>query len=203
MGDKCGSTAPDSRRVISSKELIIRLALSMADAWRRKSSCSSAVSGVRRQQRRIEQANGLQGLAQVMARRGEEPGLRHIGAVRFLARSHQGIVDGAPLRHIANRRGDKGLLSVMNGSQADAGGKFAAIRAPRKQIDDACAHFPRRGIAKITSQVSAVAQSKAVRHEHFDGLPDELLSGVAEQAARGGIGEENDPVGVYHDERIR
>ena len=47
-----------------------------------------------------------------------------------------------------------------------------------------------------------MAQLESLRHEHFYGLADELVTGVTEQCAGGGVGEPNQAAGIDHDERV-
>lgn len=47
-----------------------------------------------------------------------------------------------------------------------------------------------------------MAQLESLRYEHPDGLPDELVAGVTEQCAGGGVGEPNRTLGIDHDEGV-
>ncbi len=152
--------------------------------------------------RGVDEADRLQGLAQIVTRGRQKAALGPIGAVGFLARRDQGIADGTALGHVANRRRDQGLVAIAKRRQANACGKFAAVGAPRKQVVDSSPHFAARRLSHIARQVRAVTCVKSLRNQHFEGLANELLGGIPEYTAGRFVGKSNDAEIVHHEHRV-
>jgi len=159
-------------------------------------------------QRPGEQCERLQGLAQVVARGGEKPALRLVGAigggaglVGTRARRLQLRLGSLALRHVADRGGDQAAL-IGHGAQADLRREFGSVAPPREQREPG-AHRPgvRRG--EVGLPMAEVTSAKPFRDQSLQIQSDQLLMRVAEERRRLAIGEADDSVSVDDDQGVR
>ncbi len=151
----------------------------------------------------VQQPNGLQRLAQIVTRNREEAALGSIGLIRFFACAHERIADLAALRHVADRRRHELRIADRERRQADAGRKFAAVRATREQVRDTRAHLPVLRRAQEGGQVAVMAYQESRRQQHVDRLADESIGCVTEHLPHRIVRKNDDAAVVDHDQRVR
>src|SRR5208282_2764205 len=85
---------------------------------------------------------------------------------------------------------------------ADLRGEFAAILAQAVQIE-AALYRPHSWRVVVSSPVTDMLAAKALRNQHFHGLPQHLRARVAEDFLRSGVDQHNPSLTVHNHNGVR
>ncbi len=164
----------------------------------------------------IEQLEGLQRLTQIVTRCGEKAALALVGPIRELASlfgqcpgsfgsltCHDEFrLDVLSIGDIAYGGDDESSRHILDGAQTDFDRELSAVAPPSKK-HQARSHGAYPHIIDVVLAMSDVPGVKALRHQHFDALADDIVMLVTEQRRNLPIGKADDAAGVDDDHRVR
>jgi hypothetical protein len=160
-------------------------------------------------ERAVEHREGLQRLAQIVARGRQKAALAGVGALGQLAHRVGGVAcddefrfDVLAVGDVANRRGDQSPADIFDRAQADLERKFGPV-APLSVQFEPGAHRAESNVVEVVLYVPAVPRAESRRHQHFDALADEFVVGVAEQCGELPIRIPDRAGSVDDDHRVR
>ena len=99
-------------------------------------------------QRAVEQAERLQRLAQIVARRGEKAALGEIGVFGFAARFLERLFGLLALGDVADRRGHHDFAALLDRAQADLDRELGAVLAHAEKLETH-AHGPHAHVVRV------------------------------------------------------
>jgi hypothetical protein len=150
----------------------------------------------------VQQPERLQGLAQIVARRREEPALREVRVLGIATRFHQGLFDALAFAHVADRGGDPDFAFPADGAQADLDGELRAVLAHAEQVEPG-PHGSHADVVGVAAPVTDVALAEALGQQHLDVLSHDVRALVTEQRGDLSIREDDDAFRVDDDHGIR
>ena len=142
----------------------------------------------------VQQVQGLERLAQVVARGREEPALLPVLGDEL-------VFFVAPQRRVANGRDDEQAFVRRDGAQADLDRKFVAVLVAAVERA-AGAHRARLRMRREALAMAGMCFSETLRQQSFDPCADELRGAVAERVLDLGVREHDRAVGVDDDGRV-